>query len=89
MRFDPAEKDKFINLLNDEYEFPVQYFFKFIVPSDKVNIVNNLIGDAEFSHRPSRNGKYTSVSAKKMVASAEEVVEIYERLSVVEGIVSL
>ena len=80
--------DKLKELLGNE-EWPGEYLFKFIVLAEKLTQVTTLIGDANFTTRPSRNGKYISVSAKKMVQGPDEIVEVYKRLSMVEGIVSL
>lgn len=79
----------FKELLDLSYDWPSKYTFKFIVPMEKVNMLTMLLADSEISTRPSKKGKYISITAVKTVASADEVIEIYERVSVIEGIVSL
>lgn len=76
----------------DLLDWPSVYYFKFIVPneSDKVARVGNLFGDtAEMNLQPSKNNNYISVSAKEMMLTSESVIEIYQKASTIEGIISL
>lgn len=76
-------------VLHNEHVFPTEYTFKFIVPMEKLVEVTTLLPDTEVSTRSSKTGKYISVTAYKVVVSADEVIAIYQRLSVVEGLMSL
>jgi len=86
--------EKIRELLQDEEKFPLLYKFKFIVPSDKVNELTGLLKDdlekgRELSTRPSSKGKYTSVTMSKIVKNADEVIAIYQKVSIIEGVISL
>lgn len=72
--------------------WPMIYMFKFIVLSDnqKIAIVESLFGDdAEVKLQPSSNGKYTSITAREVMLSADNVIEIYQKAASVEGIIAL
>ena len=45
--------------------------------------------DASFSVKPSRTGKYDSVSINLTVSSAQEVIDMYQKVENIEGIISL
>jgi uncharacterized protein len=72
--------------------WPAVFMFKFVVPTLPANIVElkSIFGEVvEYSTRESRNGKYTSVTIKEMVLSADIIFERYEQASKIEGIISL
>jgi putative lipoic acid-binding regulatory protein len=76
----------------EKENFPSIYMFKFIVPSDnhKIALVESFFEDvAEINHQPSSNGKYTSITARQVMLSAEAVVNVYRQAAAVEGIISL
>lgn len=79
--------------LNETHDWPAVFLFKFIVPSDleKLAQVQALFNSktAEIRVTESRNGKYTSVSAREAVTSAEEVLAIYQKASEIEGLIAL
>ncbi len=89
MANEPKDNKKFISLLNDTYDWPAEYTFKFIVPNDKYPQLVTLFVDCQASSKPSRTGKYISVTIKKTVASAEEVIRMYMRVAVIDGVISL
>lgn len=76
-------------ILKSEHIFPTEYTFKFIVPKEKLVEVSDLLTDTQLSTRESKTGKYISVTAYKVVISADEVIAVYQRLSVIEGLMSL
>lgn len=79
--------------LNEYHSWPTVYLYKFIVPSDNERIaqVEALFDSrtAEIRQTPSRNGTYTSISAREVVTSADQVIETYKRASKIDGIISL
>ncbi|MFT5596624.1 MAG: putative lipoic acid-binding regulatory protein [Flammeovirgaceae bacterium] len=79
--------------LDQVHDWPSMYLFKFIVPSEnqKVAQVEALFNadTAEIRLRQSKNGKYTSVTAREVMTSAEEVIKCYEAAYKIEGIISL
>ena len=89
------EEDFYKNLkdkLEDQFTWPQPYLFKFIIPSDneKLALVQALFGeDAQVTTRQSKSNKYTSVSAKEVMVSPEEVIAVYKKAQSIEGIMSL
>ncbi|MFM7022750.1 MAG: DUF493 family protein [Flavobacteriales bacterium] len=84
--------DKFAYLrkqLETEFEFPLKYMFKFIVPHEKVAQVLPLFEMGTISERPSSKGKYTSVTVTMVVLSPDDVIARYKSVSHIEGIVAL
>ena len=80
----------FKKLLDNQYDWPTRYTFKFIVPCDKVKNIKDLLGDGfEVLERPSRSGKYISCIVHRNISSSDEVVEVYKAISTVEGVISL
>ena len=79
--------------LDQNHEWPSIYMFKFIVPSDneKIAQVEALFNTdtAELKMNQSKNGKYTSITAKEVMTSADEVLECYSKAKNIEGLISL
>ena len=70
--------ESFKNTLEEEYQFPAEYKFKFIVSSESISKVLHLIPNSDYSKRESKNGKYTS-TITKMMNNADEILYIYEK----------
>jgi uncharacterized protein len=73
--------------------WPSEYLFKFIVPSDshKIAIIEKSFDNmgAVIKTSASKNGKYTSISVNTTMKSAQSVIDKYQELSTIEGIISL
>ena len=80
---------KFKELLNEQIEFPSTYTFKFVAPAHATGLVKRALYECEISERESRTGRYVSVTGKKTVSSSDEILSVYEKVSKIEGIVSL
>ncbi|MGL2987653.1 DUF493 family protein [Flavobacterium sp. RSSA_27] len=79
--------------LDKSTTWPSEYLFKFIVPSvdgnvKKVEEAFNCMG-AVIKTTKSKTGKFTSVSVDVTMKNSQEVIEKYQELSTIEGIVSL
>ncbi len=83
------DKAQYIDLLNETHTWPVEYLFKFIAKKEFVDQVLEIFPNEEISTNKSKNGNYISFSMKKIVRSAEEVLEIYELIQTIEGVISL
>lgn len=90
------EDSKLLSLkaaLEQVHEWPSMYLFKFIVPSEnqKVAQLEALFNSetAEIRLRQSKNGKYTSVSAREVMTSSDEIIALYEEAYKIEGVISL
>lgn len=79
--------------LANSTQWPSEYLFKFIVPSDnqKVLQIENSFDQmgAVIETTQSKTGKYTSVSINVKMESAQSVIDKYQELSAIEGIISL
>jgi len=73
--------------------WPSEYLYKFIVPSDNHKIAEieatfNGMG-AVITTQQSKTGKYTSVSVSVHMKDPDAVIEKYQEVSTIEGIISL
>jgi len=84
-----GEPSKFRELLDDQYAWPAEYTFKFIVPEDRLPDLEAVFGRIPFTVRESRNGRYRSVTASLVVHSADEVIALYEQAGRIPGIIAL
>ena len=74
----------------DTYQvWPTVYVFKFIVPQAELNHLLALLDGFPISTRESRTGKYVAVTVEAKMHSSVEVIEVYERVAVIEGLRSL
>jgi uncharacterized protein len=86
------ELEKFKQKLIETTSFPSVYMYKFIVESDnrKIALVENLFdAEADLHTKESGTGKYTSITAKQVVMSVEEVIEVYKKAAEIKGIIFL
>jgi len=79
--------------LDETSNYPCPYLYKFIVPGggkqiDELRAVFN-DPNSQIDVKPSRTGKYDSVSIKLVVNSSDEVIENYRKVENIEGIISL
>jgi len=79
--------------LEETHNFPEEYLFKFIIPNDsaKLTEIYKVFDGLQhtLSNRDSKNGKYVSVSVNSFVLDADQVVKIYQEVSVIEGVMML
>lgn len=81
--------DEFQALLDDQYTWPSAYLFKFIVPHAELSNLEKLIEGNKLTERPSKNGKYISVTFSAICNSSDEVLAMYTKVSSIPGIISL
>lgn len=80
--------------LQDTALWPTAYLYKFIVTSEasKINQIKALFNHlgAVIETRPSKNGKYTSVSVNVRMKNPDAVIAKYKEVAEkVEGVISL
>ncbi len=79
--------------LQNTSEWPTEYLYKFIVPTDpkKIEEVENAFDNmgAVIHTNQSKTGKYTSVSVNVLMENPDSVVQKYIEVSNIEGIISL
>ena len=81
--------DSFKKSLEEEYNFPTSYTFKFIIASKSKDKVIGLLPEAKRSEKKSKNGKYTSVTLTSVMKNSSEILYIYEKASKIKGVISL
>ncbi len=81
--------DSFKEKLDNEYEWPSLYTFKFIVPKEKKQEVINIFSNHETSEKASSKGTYVSVSCKVMASSSDSIISYYLQASKIEGVIAL
>ena len=80
----------FKELLDQHHDWPSTYTFKFIVAKDRVERVLDLFEARDtISTRPSRHGRYISVTANCEVSSSDEVIAVYEAAATIKGVIPL
>ena len=91
------DKEAFYKKLKESLEnttkFPTEYMFKFIIPTDKEKVKK--IKDA-FNYsgviintKPSKTGKYKSLTILVTMKSADEIIKKYKEVAHIEGVISL
>jgi len=79
--------------LDNSNSWPAPYLFKFIVPTNEENILKvenafNCMG-AVIKTTKSKTGKFTSISVDITASDSQQIIDKYQELSTIEGIVSL
>ena len=79
--------------LKETTEFPTKYMYKFIIPSSdkkfkEIERVFDNMG-AVINSKPSKTGKYTSLTILVNMESSEEIIIKYKEVAKVEGVISL
>lgn len=79
--------------LDETTKFPSEYLFKFIIPNDKNKLkqIEDIFnyGGAVINTRPSKTGKYVSISINIEMKSSSHIIEKYKEVGQVEGVISL
>lgn len=86
--------DKLRSQLYETASWPSEYLYKFIVLTDtsKIQQIESIFDGlgAVIQTKPSKNGKYTSVSINVEMPTPESVIEKYKEVGEkVEGLISL
>ena len=79
--------------LEDNHDFPEDYLFKFIIPTDdaKLTEIYKVFDGIKFTlgNRESKNGKYTACNINAFVLDADQVIKIYKEVSKIEEVILL
>lgn len=79
--------------LEDTTQFPADYLYKFIVPTEEnqVHEVESLFDNtgAIITTKESKTGKYVSVSVVLKVENANTIIDFYLKAEKIKGIISL
>lgn len=75
--------------LNECYEWPALYSFKFVAPLHQVEKVKEIFPGKEMKTRASAQGNYLSLTIQAEMKSAEEIIAIYQHTAAISGVISL
>ena len=79
--------------LTDHHDFPEDYLFKFIIPTDQAKLteIYKVFDGIKFTlgNRESKNGEYTACTSNAFVLDADQVVNIYQEIAKIEGVILL
>lgn len=81
--------DKFRALLDETYQWPDYYEFKFIVKDADKKQVLDILENFQITEHPSKKGTYVSINARKLIHQTDEVIDIYVKMSPLKGVMSL
>lgn len=81
--------ESFREKLENEYEWPSLYTFKFIVPRQQEEAVVELFPKIEVSTKESSGGKYVSITARLMANSSDSIIAVYEKAQHIQGLIAL
>jgi len=84
--------EKFRELLSKNEQWPMLYYFKFIVQNnqEKLNTVKELFADpSAITYKTSRDIKFIGMSCKQMMPDPESIITIYEKAQKVDGLIAL
>lgn len=92
-----SDKTAFYNKLKDQLEdttnFPADYMYKFIVPTDGNQLVEvqDIFDNkgAVINTKKSKTGKYISITIVLKLKNADEVIKYYKKVEKIKGIISL
>ena len=76
-------------VIDETVKFPSVYLFKFIVPVEQIHQILFIMQGMEIEQKTSSTGKYISVSGKLLMNKSEDIILVYQRASVIKGIISL
>ncbi|MBA3901943.1 MAG: DUF493 domain-containing protein [Bacteroidetes bacterium] len=73
----------------NKMEWPALFPFKFIVPIDKLDELLGQFQLLETKIRLSKNGRYASLSTTPFLLNPDKVLEVYEQVSKINGVIAL
>jgi hypothetical protein len=86
---DEAWRNSFREKLEQHYQWPALYTFKFIVPQHKAEEVKKLFPTRTPEEKSSSQGNYISFTFSMMMPSSDAVIEVYQKATAIEGLIAL
>ncbi len=86
------ENPNFKDMLDQSYQWPDFYEFKFIIKTeDKQQVLDQLatFGGCMITETLSKEGKYTSINARKLIKNTDEIIDVYMSMKDIKGVISL
>lgn len=81
--------EKFRELLDQSYQWPDFYTFKFIVKTEDKDRVIELLTGHEVQLKASEKGNYVSITSRLFVKNTDEVLAVYQLIGAIPGVMSL
>lgn len=79
--------------LKEHHNFPEHYLFKFILPTnpEKLTEIYRIFDGLDHSTntRDSKGGKYISLSINAFVLDADQVINLYQKVGKIDGVLML
>ena len=89
----PNEYDDFEIVLENSHQWPAVYPFKFIFDSDSLHLHEILsafeVYEHEVTSRNSTNNRYISLTIKAHMKSPKQVIQIYQKINKLNGVIVL
>lgn len=76
-------------LLEESYVWPASYPFKFIIKHQQQAEIKEILVDYELFFKESKTGKYLSVSFDINATSSQDIISVYEKISVMKDVIRL
>jgi hypothetical protein len=86
---DPERIAAFREKLDHHHVWPSLYTFKFIVPAAQEEKVKNIFPHHVSTSKKSRQGKYASITFHMMMPGSDAVVQVYQSVAHIEGLIAL
>ena len=84
-----AKYSRLKQLLDEQNEWPASYLFKFIVPATGLEKFYELVPNHQIKERPSRSGKFISVTFSDEFECSDQIISIYQKIAKIEGVIHL
>ena len=75
--------------LEANHDFPCSYMFKFIVPIRKKEALLNLLPKVDTKIKRSTSNKFISITLNMEIESSDKVIDIYNQVYQVEGLIAM
>ena len=75
--------------LAESQSWPGDYTFKFIVPEEQLEPLKVVFEGREISTRPSKTGKYISLTSTVRMDSSTAVIDLYRETEGIPGLIAL
>lgn len=85
----PEHWEAFREQLEKNHIWPALYVFKFIVPSPKAAEVRAFFPLHECKEKPSYNGNYISLTYQMMMPGSRQIIDVYQKVRHIEGLIAL
>jgi len=81
--------ERFREVLDESYVWPSIYPFKFIIKLEQKEEIINILTGYNLSFRESKTGKYLSVNFEINAQSSEEIINIYDKISIMDNVIKI